>query len=233
MNRTKITAHRGCCKNHIENTIPAFQEALRLGCDRIEFDVHYSSDKKLVVHHDYLVAVSNGEHRPIIEVNSADLSANVALLEDVLEITNGRVGLEIELKGCSTHFVEAVLARLKQNNVLDLVEITSPHPYVLSYLRSREESVRLGMFVSPFPEWMPKVVGYQLIVESLDLGELDVAHCPVSVLNRGFVDELRRRGKFIHAANCNSRAELEEAYRLGVDQLSTDELQLALSLRAS
>lgn len=80
---------------------------------------------------------------------------------------------------------------------------------------------------------MPKVVGNQLVLESLGLGQLDVAHCPVSILNSNFIDELRRRGKFIHAANCNSRTELEEAFRLGVDQPSTDELELALSLRPS
>lgn len=104
------------------------------------------------MHHDYLIATCNGERRPIIEANHVDLPPIIPMLNSVLEITKGRVELEIELKGCSAQFIEAVLAEIQRHDAMEQVEYTSPHPYVLSYLRSREKKVRLGMFVSPFPE---------------------------------------------------------------------------------
>jgi len=45
-------SHRGEHLHHPENTMPAFQEAVRLGADYIEVDVRTSSDGKLVLSHD-------------------------------------------------------------------------------------------------------------------------------------------------------------------------------------
>jgi len=49
---TKIFAHRGSAGTHPENTMIAFQEALRSGADGIELDVQMSKDGKIVVIHD-------------------------------------------------------------------------------------------------------------------------------------------------------------------------------------
>jgi glycerophosphoryl diester phosphodiesterase len=44
--------HRGAPRRYLENTLPAFTEALRLGADAVELDVHVTSDGLPVVHHD-------------------------------------------------------------------------------------------------------------------------------------------------------------------------------------
>ena len=42
-------AHRGEHLHHPENTMPAFEEAIRLGADFIEVDVQTTADGKLVL----------------------------------------------------------------------------------------------------------------------------------------------------------------------------------------
>ncbi|MFT8871776.1 MAG: glycerophosphodiester phosphodiesterase [Sporolactobacillus sp.] len=49
---TAIIAHRGSKSNRPENTIAAFKEAMRVGSDGIELDVHLTKDQKVVVIHD-------------------------------------------------------------------------------------------------------------------------------------------------------------------------------------
>lgn len=49
---TQIIAHRGSRYNRPENTIAAFVEAIRVGVDGIELDVHRTRDGQLVVIHD-------------------------------------------------------------------------------------------------------------------------------------------------------------------------------------
>lgn len=54
MNDKKIilAAHRGDKKRFPENTMPAFDSALRFGVDMIETDVHMTSDGHLIIMHD-------------------------------------------------------------------------------------------------------------------------------------------------------------------------------------
>jgi len=44
---TAVFAHRGCTEGFVENTIPAFAEARRLGADGVELDVRLTSDGAL------------------------------------------------------------------------------------------------------------------------------------------------------------------------------------------
>ena len=50
-----VTGHRGCKAYIAENTLESFREAFRLDVDVLEFDVHLTRDKVLVVMHDDLV----------------------------------------------------------------------------------------------------------------------------------------------------------------------------------
>ena len=47
-----VTAHRGSSGEFPENTIPAFQDALKAGADRIQLDLLRSKDGQLDVIHD-------------------------------------------------------------------------------------------------------------------------------------------------------------------------------------
>lgn len=47
-----VIAHRGASGLVPENTLAAFQRAIELGADGIEFDLHLTSDEAVVVHHD-------------------------------------------------------------------------------------------------------------------------------------------------------------------------------------
>lgn len=53
---TKIIAHRGLHRSVngiIENTIPAFEEAVKVGANIFELDVHLTSDEQWIVYHDF------------------------------------------------------------------------------------------------------------------------------------------------------------------------------------
>jgi len=59
--RVRIFAHRGASREAPENTLLAFQIALRQGADVIETDVHWTKDRELVICHDARIdAVSDG-----------------------------------------------------------------------------------------------------------------------------------------------------------------------------
>ena len=58
----QIVGHRGFRSRYPENTIPSFKAAVDWGIKAIEFDVHPTRDRKLVVTHDHTVErCSNGK----------------------------------------------------------------------------------------------------------------------------------------------------------------------------
>ena len=79
--RPLVIAHRGASWDEPENTLPAFRRAIEVGADYAELDVRATRDGRLVVAHDL--------PRP---------SQEYATLEEVIELTLGRIGVMVELK---------------------------------------------------------------------------------------------------------------------------------------
>lgn len=108
-------AHRGFSKKFPENTLIAFQEALNLGVDMIELDVHLSKDRQVVVHHDdELGRTNDGQGRlkdyTLRELKSLDAGSwfdqkfsgeTIPLLEEVLALVTNQTRLNIEIKAAA------------------------------------------------------------------------------------------------------------------------------------
>jgi glycerophosphoryl diester phosphodiesterase len=96
--RPSVIAHRGAWGAGVpENSLAAFERAIDIGADMIEFDVRRTRDRALIVFHDAEVvgAPVASLTRPEIE----DLAGVLPpLLEEVLELARGRIALDVELK---------------------------------------------------------------------------------------------------------------------------------------
>jgi glycerophosphoryl diester phosphodiesterase len=95
-----IVAHRGASAYEKENTLRAFERAIELGADVIEFDVRKTADHVLIVHHDEKI-----RGKMIRELSYADVGRlagrggfHIPMLEEVLIFTRGKIGLNAELK---------------------------------------------------------------------------------------------------------------------------------------
>ncbi|MHB1525356.1 MAG: glycerophosphodiester phosphodiesterase [Candidatus Dormibacteria bacterium] len=106
-----VIAHRGASGELPGNTMEAFERAIALGADMIEFDVRCTADDRLIVFHDAEVAgwPVGRLTRQEIHVGTGHLPP---LLEEVLGLTCGRVGIDVEIKeaGITARVVSAVLA---------------------------------------------------------------------------------------------------------------------------
>ncbi|MGA2216015.1 MAG: glycerophosphodiester phosphodiesterase [Bryobacteraceae bacterium] len=91
---TQIVAHRGASHEAPENTLAAFEKAIQIGADMIEFDVRRAPDGELVVSHD--------------RVRKAAL---LPTLQETLRLAQGRIHLDVELKepGCERDAIELLL----------------------------------------------------------------------------------------------------------------------------
>ncbi len=101
--------HRGAMGYEPENTLLSFSKALELGCDMIELDVQLCRTGELVVIHDNtLDRTTNGKGRIMdagwdtIRNLYAGKGQRIPLLQEALDLTQGKAQVNIELKGLGT-----------------------------------------------------------------------------------------------------------------------------------
>ena len=70
-------------------------------------------------------------------------------------------------------------------------------------------------------------------IDSMHLIQAQVAYLPSGRVSSDTVQAFQERGFLVHAADCNTEAEILNAISAGVNQLSTDELLLALETRSN
>ena len=112
----RICAHRGLSQACPENTVPAFAAAMSMGAHELELDVRTSRDGTLVVCHDDGVdRTTNGSGEVAaldwdviqrldagIRLSTAWQGVRIPCFEEVLELTDGRIGLNVHVKTVST-----------------------------------------------------------------------------------------------------------------------------------
>ena len=108
-----LCAHRGAMQTHPENTVPAFQAAVKAGAHMIEWDVWLTKDQEMVVIHDSSVdRTTNGKGKisdlTFAQIRGLDAGSPKALqfagervptMEEVLDIMPYNVWLNIHIKG--------------------------------------------------------------------------------------------------------------------------------------
>ncbi|MGY3766475.1 glycerophosphodiester phosphodiesterase family protein [Vagococcus vulneris] len=69
----KIFAHRGSKGTHPENTLAAIEEAVKIGSDGIEIDIHLSKDRELIVIHDETLNRTTDKKGAIHQLNLTEI----------------------------------------------------------------------------------------------------------------------------------------------------------------
>lgn len=158
MKRIQICGHRGYPEKYPQNTLVSFEAAIRAGCDRIEYDVHWTRDRHLVICHNATIDETSDGHGAIAEMTWQELQrydfgsylsprfAGVRLpeLPELLDLTNqlapGLFHL-VELKINSVEMGEAVLAELFRRRMTGRFTLVSFHLPLLIELKRRHPQI--------------------------------------------------------------------------------------------
>ncbi|WP_411277425.1 glycerophosphodiester phosphodiesterase [Gaiella sp.] len=125
---TWVIAHRGASSEMKENTLSAFERAIELGADFVEFDIQAASDGGLVVFHDLRLDRLTPSSGPLRRRSLAELrELGIPTLEEVLELTAGRIGVMAELKSPWLYRRHEIVRRT--------VELLRPDAVVVSFSR--------------------------------------------------------------------------------------------------
>ena len=144
-----VFGHRGASGYEIENTIPSFRKAVEMGAG-IETDVQMTVDNKLICFHDQIIKLgieyfypSKLTYEELTQLKFED-NRKVPLIKDVFqafmkEYHNIRYSFDIATRKVGLELIHLV----KENNLINAIEISDRRIGVLSSLKRKNDSVKL------------------------------------------------------------------------------------------
>jgi glycerophosphoryl diester phosphodiesterase len=159
-----LIAHRGARTYFHENTLEAFEKAIRLNADMIELDVRRAQNNLFVVYHDECI-----DEKPVKDLAYEDIykfsRLKVPTLEEVLELTRNRIKLDIELKeeGYEKEVVNFILKFLKEDDFV----ISSFNDNSLKIIKEAFPGIRTGLILgksnpkNPFRTWLSELFPFK------------------------------------------------------------------------
>ena len=221
-----VTSHRGAGFLEPENTLRAIRRAIDIGADQVEIDVHLTRDGRLVLMHDATVERTTNGTGAIAEFSldeirrlDAGLGERVPTLEEALELADGKITPQIELKGPGTAL--AVVQTLTTMGCMDNVVLTSfLHPQ-LQDVRRLDQNVSLGALWGRLP---PDVVSRS---RALGVQALHIWH---EFIDSPLLADAHAQGFLVRAWNANREEEMRRLIDLGVDAIGSDRPDLLLEV---
>lgn len=146
-----IIAHRGASGYVKENTLEAFEKAIELGSDMVEFDVRKTVDGKLIIIHDPAIdgkEIAESSYEELLE--SADrLGFHVPTLEETLAYLKEKTRLDVEIKeeGYENETVETILKYFDKNDFI----IISFREKVVSHIKKHLPKIKVGLLLGDEP----------------------------------------------------------------------------------
>lgn len=211
-----VVAHRGGAKLEPENTLKAFNNAVRLGSNAFELDIHLTKDGDLVVIHDHTLNRTSHKDGVVGEMTLAEIKKadpSIPSLREALRAAKGHCHVLVEIKaGPKGRYIgleKVLLRQLTEEKMLDQVVVISFNQDALKELRSK---VTTGLLYAwPLdPVQVKKDLGIQYL-------------CPqAKFATPKLIEEAHGLGLKVNAWTVNDKADMAALLKSGIDAITTD-----------
>jgi glycerophosphoryl diester phosphodiesterase len=232
-----VIAHRGGAQEATENTIGAFQRAVKIGADGIETDIRLTRDGVVVVYHDQYFGRVEGLAQPqrtrlVSDLTYSELSKGalvpvgedtgvrrVPTLDELLaNVKTGLLNIEIKQGERFDELIRKTIATLKQFPELDRV-VLEPHGMATAQKLRAALGPRLKLQINPdFGDSIPYDVALKQVLK-FKPHSISVSYKKFS---RGIVEQAHEAGVEVWVWTVNSPDVAEAMRLLGADAIKTD-----------
>ena len=243
MINTKVWAHRGASAYAPENSLEAFDLAIKMGAHGIELDIYETADGKLVIHHDNdIKRMTNGVEAKIQETNFDTLRTynfngtwgdqygfvKIPALHEVLDLFRPTdMTINIELKEGSVEYLKAIAKAVKDFGMEDQIIYSSFDHIKLQRMMEINPNAKTGALYS-FNMLYPWAYARMANVTAL--------HCHYNQfynfdeLGIDFVKEAHLHGIEVNPWTVNKPGIIRRIIKSGVDHVITDVPDVALNI---
>jgi glycerophosphoryl diester phosphodiesterase len=236
--RPALFAHRGASRYAPENTLAAFEIAIKQQADAIELDVKMTADGHVVVIHDQTVdrttdGTGKVADKRLVEIKQLDAGVNydaqftgemVPTLEEVLLKMAKRIPINIELTNYASLFnnlPEKVATIVRECSMEDFILFSSFNPIALLKIKKILPEVPIGLLCLPGKNGA--------IPRSRWVNRLshEAIHPDYKDITRRLIRAAHKHNKRVHAYTINHVSNIQNMFDIGVDGIFTDDPLLA------
>lgn len=238
-----VIAHRGASEIAPENTLQAFEEAIKAGADYIETDVHQTKDGDVVIMHDLSInrtcevsaalKQKTGRKKVLIkDVSTSDFlqlkikkhSFSPPTLDSAIQFINGRTKLLIELKkgndyypGIETRILE-IIKKHKAESWVNIIH--SFDKKSLLELQKQKTGVKLQkLIVFRFPLGSFTFSGK---TEKDNFSAWQGVNCYYRFTSKRLINKLHSQSKTVYSWTVNKRKWAKKLINRGIDGIITN-----------
>lgn len=237
--------HRGAAGLAVENSMPAFEEALRLGV-AFELDVHLTSDGVPVVFHDDELARLTGVEGSLAEHTLAELRAmplsdgsTIPTLAEVFALVDGQVIIDVEVKSVpgtdNATLAAAVAEVIATYPHQDRIYVTSFSPFLLKAMAEVAPDLPRGQLIATFED--SELKGYEkALLKSMAFNrgaDVDFVAVEHDMVDEAYLRKQHRRGYPVLVWTVNDPERIEALIAMGVDGVISDRPDLVLEALGS
>ena len=245
----RVAAHRGGDGPWPENSLPAFRNALALGADFLETDVHLTADGEVVVLHDPTLERTTTGRGAVADAGRADVARlrlktrdgavtgesipTLAALLDLLRGEHAQLLLEIKTDGARRPYpgIEGrALARLRERDLVARTVVMAFEADTLSRVRALDVAIRTALLVGRRDADAGAADAVVRRARAAGATHLGIDH---RILTPDLVRSARAERLHVMAWTVNDDASVRRVLDVGVDVVITDHPELALRLTRS
>lgn len=233
-----VIAHRGASACKPENTISAFEEAIKMKADYIETDVHQTKDGVVVIMHDFSVKRtcdnSKTEIKDLTFSEFSDLkikgtNEHPPSLDSAIKFINGRCKLLIEIKKGGDYYPGI------ENNILAVIKANQAESWV-DIIHSFDKQALLNLQHQKTGAKLQKLIVFKFPLASFTFskkGEKDdfSAWQGVNVYggfaSKRIIKKLHSQDKTVFVWTINKKRKMKKLVRRGVDGIITNKPDMA------
>jgi len=206
-------AHRGYTRRHPENTLEAFQDALELDVDGIEFDVQETADGRFFIFHN-----DDIDGRPILQLRSDEMQRKrirgkfrIPTLEQALKLCGKGTGLIVELK--QVRSLEKLLSMLRDYADTERMALVSFDAELVARMAELAPDIRRGV-ISDAPLERPSAVTHHTGSSAMGVRCQD--------LRPDLIAQLHEAGTMAFVWGCPDAASVRKALSFDIDGIISD-----------
>jgi len=236
--RPALFAHRGASHYSPENTLAAFEIAIKQQADAIELDVKVTADGHVVVIHDQTVdrttnGTGNVADMELAQIQELDAGVHFELqfagekvptLREVLIQCAKRIPINIELTNYASLFdslPEKVAAIVREFSMEDFILFSSFNPIALLKIKRILPKVPIALLC------LPGKNGAIPRSRMINRFSHEAIHPEYTDVTQGLIRAAHKHNKRVHTYTVNQASDIQNMFNNGVDGIFTDDPILA------